>query len=64
MHENKTLEANKNTIIKDSHDVHSLELKTVDHKSNSGVYTAKLVGGASTGEQEEVVSTCKVFIMR
>ncbi|XP_062600882.1 muscle M-line assembly protein unc-89-like isoform X2 [Saccostrea cucullata] len=63
MHENKPIEASENIFIKDSHDVHALEIKKVNHKVNSGVYMAKLVGGSSSGEQEEVVSRCKVSIL-
>ncbi|XP_061195584.1 muscle M-line assembly protein unc-89-like isoform X2 [Saccostrea echinata] len=63
MHENKPIEASENIFIKDSHDVHALEIKKVNHNVNSGVYTAKLVGGSSSAEQEDVVSRCKVFIL-
>nr|XP_022301749.1 muscle M-line assembly protein unc-89-like isoform X1 [Crassostrea virginica] len=63
LHGKKVVEATQNTIIKDSHDVHSLEIKKVSHKDHSGSYTAKLVSGSSSSEEEEVVSTCKVFIL-
>nr|XP_022301370.1 muscle M-line assembly protein unc-89-like isoform X3 [Crassostrea virginica] len=63
LHEKKEIEASQNTIIKDSHDVHSLEIKKVSHKDHWGSYTAKLVSGSSSSEEEEVVSTCKVFIL-
>ena len=63
LHEKKVVEASQNTIIKDSHDVHSLEIKKVSHKDHSGSYTAKLVSGSSSSEEEEVVSTCKIFIL-
>lgn len=63
LHEKKVVEASQNVIIKDSHDVHSLEIKKVFHQVHSGSYIAKLIGGSGTSEEEEVVSSCKVFIL-
>lgn len=63
LHEKKVVEASQNVIIKDSHDVHSLEIKKVSHQVHSGSYIAKLIGGSGTSEEEEVVSSCKVFIL-
>lgn len=63
LHEKKAVEASQNVIIKDSHDVHTLEIKKVSHQVHSGSYTAKLIGGSGTSEEEDVVSSCKVFIL-
>lgn len=63
LHEKKAVEASQNVIIKDSHDVHTLEIKKVSHQVHSGSYTAKLIGGSGTSEEEEVLSSCKVFIL-
>lgn len=63
MHEKIAVEASQNVIIKDSHDVHTLEIKKVSHQVHSGSYTAKLIGGSGTSEEEDVVSSCKVFIL-
>ncbi|XP_065938802.1 muscle M-line assembly protein unc-89 isoform X2 [Magallana gigas] len=63
LHEKKAVEASQNVIIKDSHDVHTLEIKKVSHQVHSGSYTAKLIGGSGTSEEEDMVSSCKVFIL-